>query len=227
MTSISRPSTAAPHITLEGPDEASLKAADQALHTIKSGKNGGALIDQLRDLDSSGKRVKIDVASPGSTRPNRTIALRDPEAALTEANNKKGVADASKSMFGMLKGKGASSVVEWNPNSSLKLNQEGKPTGVEESADKAYLSLGHELIHSYRIGKGTYTGGGSQGGFVPGTKQANEEERAVGIGKWSKKEISENGIRAEHGEPPRNAYARVRSDSEDEFDQTKTIRPAD
>ncbi len=78
-----------------------------------------------------------------------------------------------------------------------------------ENEDLDFVSLAHEMVHGYRILKGTFTGGQTNR-YFPSTPAATEEARAVGIGKYSGESFSENGVRQEHGLPLR-AYYRAAS----------------
>jgi hypothetical protein len=196
-------STVVPSITIESNSNTAIRDAENALAKINSKPNGHALLSQLKSFGQSGKRVKIFVAPRGGNMDNATMPVDDIDN--PGSDNKCAMKNATKSALG-LKGNGSSALVEWNPSKSLALSATGVPTGRRDNTDRAYLSLGHELVHAYRIAKGTYTGGGGHDGFRPGTRAADEELRAVGLGKWAGEPISENGIRTEHGEPLRTAY---------------------
>ncbi|MCI3208028.1 hypothetical protein DBA20_24055 [Pandoraea capi] len=216
-------SSTVPSITIESNSNTAIRDAEHALAKIASQPNGNALLSGLNNFSQSGKRVKIFVAPRGGNMRNATMPVDDIDS--PGEDNRNAMKNASKSSLGF-KGKGASAIVEWNPSKSLALNAAGEPVGHTQDTSKAYLSLAHELVHAYRITKGTYTGGSGTEGFQPGTRAAEEELRATGLDKWADEPISENGIRAEHGEPPRRAYplSRDRGDQVAEFDPTATYR---
>lgn len=212
-----RNSNVVPSIQLASPSKTSITSAEQALQRIKSRPNGNALLDEIASHSTNGKQLKIFVAPHGGRMANVTRAVDDINN--PGQDNAQAVKNASKGLFG--KGKGASAEIDFNPSTSLRLDHEGNPTGIENSSDRAYLSLAHELVHAYRILKGTYTGSGDQMGFDPNSNKGKEELRAVGLGKWQGEGLSENGIRAEQGELLRNSYpSRPAARSRDEFDPT-------
>ncbi|RKP46865.1 M91 family zinc metallopeptidase [Trinickia fusca] len=88
-------------------------------------------------------------------------------------------------------------------------SEHGQPCGRSDSDDKAYLSLAHELIHAKRILKGELAHGSkalTQMNEQLGSAEKNEEERAVGLGKYKNATPSENSIRIEQGEQVRTRY---------------------
>lgn len=205
-----------PSLVIESPSRTSISRVEQALQRISSRPNGNALLQELEAQGQAGKPIKIYAAPSNSNMENVTRAVSDIHNPGND--NHAAVARASKGLFG--NGAGSSVQIDFNPNKSLTLNQSGAPTGHNNSPDRAYLSLAHELIHAYRITKGTYTGGGENVGFDPKSKKGEEELRAVGLGKWATKQFSENSIRGEHQEQLRTSYPRTREGRVAEFDPT-------
>lgn len=203
-------------LLIESPSQRSVTQTEEALRRIASRPNGNALLQALDAQGKAGKPVKIYAAPPDSAMQNAARAVSDIHN--PGDNNKRAVARASKGLFG--KGAGASVEIDFNPNKSLALNAAGAPTGHTDDPQGAYLSLAHELVHAYRITKGTYTGGGESNGFDPNSRRGKEELRAVGLGKWASKPFSENSIRREHDEPVRQSYPRSREPRAAEFDPT-------
>ncbi|MCA8003354.1 XopG/HopH/AvrPtoH family type III secretion system effector [Burkholderia metallica] len=183
---------------------------DNALSLIRMGVTGCQLIEKLTSLSRGGKKVTI--------RP--TTGSATTRAALTEAqlksrvyikggdldplHNQAAVSLAQPRFFGIVKGAGASAVINWNPDQSLVIDENGRASNGNDEG-RSYLILGHELVHANRILKGTYTGGASDR-RDPATPAAKEERRAIGIGEFLGKTPSENSIRQEHGEPLRWRY---------------------
>lgn len=210
-------SAVVPSIQLASPSRTSIASAEAALQRIKSRPNGNALLDEIANHSTNGKQLKIFVAPQGGRMSNVTRAVDDINNPGND--NFQAVKNASKGLFG--KGKGSSAEIDFNPSTSLALDHEGNPTGIENSSSRAYLSLAHELVHAYRIMKGTYTGAGDQMGFDPNSNKGKEELRAVGLGKWQDEALSENGIRAEQGEQIRSSYpSRPAPRRQEEFDPT-------
>lgn len=209
-------SAVVPSMIIESSSRTSIKQTERALERIASRPNGNALLQELEAQGQAGKPIKIFAAPANSNMSNLARAISDIHN--PGSDNKDAVARASKGLFG--NGAGSSAEIEFNPNKSLSLNAAGAPTGHVTDPDRAFLSLAHELVHAYRITKGTYTGGGEDVGFDPKSKRGEEELRAVGLGKWASKQFSENSIRSEHNEPLRTSYPRSREPREAAFDPT-------
>jgi|SRR5579864_4164895 len=99
-------------------------------------------------------------------------------------------------------GPGSDNTVDWNADRK-KIN--GEPWQTRDPA----IGLGHELVHSYNDVHGTTDGQNS----VPYTDAAGNarnapgyELQAAGLGPHSGDTYTENGMRAENGEPPRPRY---------------------
>lgn len=166
------------------------------------------MLDEIRKSSGGEKSLKINVVGIDSAaRP----ALTEKQAELYKlsasefdrANNVQAVKLASKKSLGR-KGEGTSVSLDWNPRQALAIDAAGRPTEIVDEAT-AFASLAHELVHGYRIIKGTFTGGTSDR-YEPSSAAADEEDRAVGTGKYADQSLSENGIREEHGLPIRKFY---------------------
>lgn len=202
------PSIVAPFIAISHATPEAYQSAEQALNTISQGENGAKLLSKIRDVSTNGKALRLNVVNIESTaRPMLTARQAQihgiPDNEFNVANNEMATSLASKKGFGR-KGDGTSAVVDWNPADALSIDHLGRPTLVNDP-QTAYASLAHELVHGYRIMKGTYTGG-SGNRYDPSTPAGEEENRAVGIGKYSRNKLSENGVREDHGLPMRLRY---------------------
>ena len=209
MSTISA-SHVAPHIAIEYHRPEDYLAAESALRKLLSRPNGRSLVDELRNLSTQGRYVKVTVTAMANTvaRPVLTeFQVRRFHLSSSEydkAHNKKATHLAQKQPLGK-KGEGTSVSVDWNPRQSVAIDAHGRPSLLDDTS-LAFVSLAHELVHGYRMMKGTYTGGTSDR-YDTGSPAGQEESRAVGIGKYAGEALSENGIRQEHGLPLRGQYA--------------------
>jgi hypothetical protein len=197
----------APHISINGSPEFH-QEVDHALGQISQAPTGKRLVDDFRGPAQKGNSLTIRQNLAGgasaSAHLNQKQAARYPGLSVSE-NNAKATKLAQKRPLG-LKGEGSNAEIRWSPNQSLKLNAEGKPTGVAEDPRTSHLALAHELIHARRFVKGTSTAAKGDR-HDPSTPAGKEELRAVGIGsKANQQRISENSIRQELGHPLRTAY---------------------
>lgn len=209
MSTISA-SHVAPHIAIEYHRPEDYQAAESALHKLLSRPNGRSLVGELRNLSTQGRYVKVKVTAMANTvaRPVLTdFQVRRFHLSGSEydkAHNKKATQLAQKQPLGK-KGEGTSVSVDWNPRQSVAVDAHGRPSLLDDPS-LAFVSLAHELVHGYRMMKGTYTGGTSDR-YDTSSPAGQEESRAVGIGKYAGEALSENGIRHEHGLPLRGQYA--------------------
>jgi hypothetical protein len=204
------------------PEDRQLDRVNAALAKIAEGPVGRALLDQIARHEAEGKRVVVVLPAPGQesqTLPMLTAA----QIGATERMNAKGqkvtispeyqnkqhntlaLRLSNRPLLGRGKRQGTGAVVEWDPGSSLRLDARGRPTDLDGAADKSYLVLAHELIHALKIQKGTsHVGWGDR--HNPLMPAGREELRVVGLAWYGGKAITENKIRAEHGEPLRTQY---------------------
>nr|WP_195761682.1 XopG/HopH/AvrPtoH family type III secretion system effector [Pantoea sp. 201603H] len=202
-------SRVAPHIAIEHYRQEDYANAESALQKLNSRPNGKSLLDELRKLSTDGRYVKIKVTSADTAvspflTESQVKRFDMHPSEYDKEHNMKAVQLAQKQSLGK-KGEGTCASVDWNPRHSIAVDSHGVPMLWEDNA-LAFVSLGHELVHSYRMMKGTYTGGSSDR-LDPKTAAGQEESRAVGIGKYANEPLSENGIRQEHGLPLRQQYA--------------------
>ncbi|CDG85992.1 XopG/HopH/AvrPtoH family type III secretion system effector [Janthinobacterium agaricidamnosum] len=215
-------SVIAPYIHIEARTEDQYRAAEYAIEKIASKKNGASLLDEIQKLSTNGKALKVVVVSVNSAaRPvlteKQAEAHQVSKNEFHAAHNAKAIQLASKQSLGR-KGEGTSASIDWNPRQSVKIDASGRPKLIDDTS-LSFASLAHELVHGYRMMKGTFTGGTSDR-YDPSTPAAEEEDRAVGTGKFSKEPLSENGIRSEHGLPLRQFY-RAAPDSDSDSGSLK------
>lgn len=207
-------SVIAPHILIKAHDQDDYNKAESALTKLASRPNGRSLIAEIGKLSTNGRAMMISVVDAytnTTARPKLTTqqaaANGVPDSEFSLENN----AIASKLAFksGMQKGTGTSTNVDFNHKQYVAVDEAGMPF-LDSNKKLSFVSLAHEMVHGYRIMKGTYTGGVGDR-YTAGTPAANEEERAVGLGKYKNEAFTENSIRTEHGLPLRNQYAADRS----------------
>ncbi|MFC3394540.1 XopG/HopH/AvrPtoH family type III secretion system effector [Brenneria rubrifaciens] len=186
--------------------------AEEALDRINSGPSGGKLLAKISKLSSSNDRKvtlrEIEINAKAYTNPVLTrsqIEEYDPSS-FTENTNIAGELSRKGRLF---KGTGVSAIVGWSPdNASIRLNQNGSPTGVGTDSDDNITVLAHELVHARHMLNGSSFGAEGDR-YDPSSRAGKEELRAVGIGdyRYSKTgKPSENSIRAEQGLPLRMKY---------------------
>lgn len=191
----------APFINIKYQTKSDYLKAESALAKLDSGPKGNQLIYELGRLSRNGKNLTIVASSITTTGAMPTLTKSQikkydmPESEYHIEHNNKAKELAQKRRFGR-KGEGTSSIVRWNPSLAVNVTDKGLHVAVNDEK-QSFISLGHELIHAYRMMKGTYTGDNSDR-YTPGTGSYKEEQRAVGIGLNNKKSFSENSLRSEH-----------------------------
>jgi len=202
-------SHAAPFINIRYETKAELRKTEAALSKLDMGPNGNKLMFELNRLSRNGKTLTIVASNNTTTGALPTLTKSQvrrfgvSESEYDLEHNQIANKLAQKRRFG-LKGEGTSAIVRWNPSLSVNVDNDGFHSLVNDEK-QAFISLAHELIHGYRMMKGTYTGGEGDR-YTEGTRAQKEEARAVGLGLHSKRSFSENSIRSEHSMNLRAKY---------------------
>jgi len=199
-----------PSILIESYEEGGHAAADEALGKINSKKNGQSLLTEINNYSINGKRIKIIATTQEHAKATPVLTTSQIEKhKITreqgfDANIKLAYKLANQTILGK-KGEGTSANILWNPKEGLIIGKNGE---IEEGENPAFsfADLAHELVHGYRIMKGTFTADLKGNPRNPLSPNWNEERRAVGMGQYSSEPLSENGIRSEHGLQIRKKY---------------------
>ncbi|WP_175891596.1 M91 family zinc metallopeptidase [Burkholderia cepacia] len=173
-----------------------------ALAKIESKPTGRALLESIRQSGlSSGQGAGINDGF-GYKVCIMPAAISTDESASYVGGNKTKSSSADKSST---PGKGAQSVVYWNPTL----------TRTPDGERPAFIGLAHELIHAQRnlYGNSIETNEALQrlGATYTNSREADEHQ-VVGFWQWRDQPITENKIRAEHGVPQRLQYSGLISD---------------
>ncbi|PIF22274.1 MULTISPECIES: XopG/HopH/AvrPtoH family type III secretion system effector [Pantoea] len=198
-----------PEIMIESYETGGYDKAESALAKINSKPNGRSIIQEVVRNTQNGKSLKIIVSSLEHAKARPVLTESQMKAYKAnqmtfDENIKTAYILASAIDFG-IKGEGTSAHITWNPNEGLIINKNGmREKG--ENAEYSFADLVHELVHGYRIMKGSFTGEFNGKPKNPGTPTWNEEVRAVGMAAYSNENKSENGVRKEHGLNVRKQY---------------------
>ena len=206
----------APHINIQYESNADYAKAESALGRINQGHVGSSLIRAIRDLTNNGRSLTINVnnqemsQSFPSLTPNQVLKYNSNPSCFDTNHNILATRLASKTSTGMF-GEGTGSVIDWNSSISVLTDRHGKSKATKDES-QSYISLAHEMIHSYGMMKGTFEGGGGIERYNKGTSSNIEELKVIGITPYNNEYITENKIRGEHGLYSRTKY------KVDEFD---------
>jgi len=190
-----------PYININYETKSDLIKAESALAKLDLFPKGNRLMYELGKLCGNDKTLLIIVSPNNTTGAIPTLTksqinrFKVSESEYYIEHNHIANKLAQKKRFG-IKGEGTSAIVNWNPSLSVNISNEGLQIAVNDEK-QSFISLGHELIHAYRMLKGTYTGDHSDR-YTVGTRSYQEEQRVLGIGIYEKKILSENSLRAEH-----------------------------
>lgn len=200
MNTITSKSQIAPFIEIRGADQREIDKAESALKRIKSGRNGNELLNRLSNLSNGDRKVTIEVDDSTSScnAPFLTSSQLkkyniDPED-LERSNHKASEISTRKGF--LRNGEGVSSLVKFNPDYFVRVEEDGKHIYTMEK-NNSFVMLAHELIHAYRNMKGASYGIGRE--ETPDTNESKEERRVMGTDEFKNERISENGIRKDHG----------------------------
>lgn len=184
--SLLSPSAVAPHVSIQGSSQFS-KQVDNALNRISSTPSGRQLLDELRGPGRKGNSVEIRETGGDHLWATPRLNQRQADTFVHERSASLGFwATYVAKKQGWMRSEGTGAVIEWNPSKSLRLDAEGRITGLDDNQNESHLALAALLIQARRITKGTWSG-----------DPATELERAAGLGKNNQERISVASIRRE------------------------------
>ncbi|NIG12922.1 hypothetical protein F3J37_01620 [Pantoea sp. Al-1710] len=204
MSQYSIQSAIAPFISIHHNNLDVMQEVDTALYKLERLPAGRALLGKLRNLSNEGRSLKIYASTryKNIARPILTHSQLN-RYVVDATNNHQMQALAYNLCSNMRRGKvnrgeGTSAVVYFNPM----MSRSPDPWGGAKRDPNHYgnhFTLGHVLIHAMRMMKGNYQGGNMENYSGFRSHQRREEERALGIGEFYRKEISENKMRLQEG----------------------------
>jgi len=203
-------SSAAPFININYHHVMDYEATDSALAKIKSLPSGQNLLNTINYVTTEDKKMMIAVhddqitATCGYLSKSQIVGYGvNPEIRSEEHQTAvKLLSTMSKNGQG---NEGVPVVVTYSPRRNIDIDYEGYP--VEGSnPSEAYVGLAHELVHGMHMMNGTSYSSQLDDVWHQGTGQRKEEERAVGIGQFTREPFSENSIRREARLPIRASY---------------------
>jgi len=207
---ISRRSAVSPVFSIAFEHEHQFQAAESALRKIRSGPNGSRIIYEIERATTMDKQPMILVESD----PNEESAS---VGYLTESQLRKHKFqghDHSDRNYGMTvshyssNGEGVRPVIHYNPEDAIMVDSLGEPYSVKNKS-LAFVTLAHELIHTYHQMKGTSIEGDVDKSALEDDNHLREEMRAVGYATYANSLFSENGVRQDHGLPIRKQYFEI------------------
>jgi len=92
---------------------------------------------------------------------------------------------------------GIKPMIYYNPLFYVFSDQNNKSWLIKDKKN-AFISLAHEMIHAFHLLNGTSKSQGINSTYDATSTQLEEEERAIGIGKYQGSLFSENAVRIEH-----------------------------
>jgi len=212
MKYVERYSREAPYILITGSDDDDLNAIESSLKKIKSKPIGNTLLKKIEELSDNGRFVKIAcLYRIGHTaRPMLTESQLNYFKSLKLSDNPYDKDHNSLASYisrkppSKSRREGTSAYIEFDPTQSVDVDN-GEPKRSHRH-DLVFVSLVHELIHSLRFLKGNSLAGYNGDSQDPSSPAMEEEYRAVGLGRYADRPITENTIRAEHGLQLRKSY---------------------
>jgi len=179
------------------------------LNKINEFPTGRKLIAKIMDKTVNGKSLLIMINNQPSS-STLPVLTEKQKKRYNITSNKYDIEHNAKAIklthkrFGFLPNEGTSVMLEYNPNIAVTTDKNGVPSVVIDRKE-AFICLAHELIHAYKIMKGTNLGRSMD----PSSKDYEsyrDELKTIGLGKYQSHRFTENNIRKEQGLNPRNEY---------------------
>ncbi len=160
------------------------------LDQLSSKPNGNEVLNRLDSatFDHPGRAPTLKIV------PQQSEVVTHPDGSQTrnylQPNRTQAFSDTKAS-----DGTGTPSALFYNPHM----------TSTPDGNRPPFVGLGHETVHAMHNSQGTSTLTSGQTGI------REDEHRATGIGRFEGENLSENGIRSEHGLPRRDIYSGLES----------------
>jgi len=187
------------------------EVVESSLERIKSGRNGAALINAICQVMTNGKKLYIDC----DNHTNGTFVHgRLTDAQIARYGVSPSAADRQHEHFAHQLsvrkpdnsyGEGVSAMIRFHPDEAVWTDALGVGHSVQDPR-LSFVTLAHELVHAFHLLNGTSLASQRDHIWIEGSGQRQEEDRATGVGDFSRTKLSENGIRADHGIPLRASY---------------------
>ena len=194
-----------PYITINYESTSDFDAAETALRKIKSKPVGDNLLKSILYVSDREKRLTIissknvNHATSGYLNSDQIRRFGVPPDSKHELYRMT-INHLGSVNYQGKPSEGISSVVLFNPNKMIGLDDLGHPIEMN-IPDYNFISLAHEIIHALHAMNGTGLPRDSKPSHVyyKDTGIRKEEERAIGLGVYEREALTENKIRAEHG----------------------------
>jgi len=181
------------------------------LKKISQGPNGRELLFRIKALSTRGKHTLICTvdtpSSIGAMLTREQIYRHGVSSNPDDPVHSQLMLSLARIRPDWTNNEGVVGIVKLNLQQGIELDKYGFPTGKLNNKEHNFISLAHELVHSYNLMNGTFYGGHSVEMFKQQhSAMRHEEDRAVGIGRYRGFPVSENGVRMDHNIPLRTNY---------------------
>ena len=178
------------------------EATEYAIEKIRSGRNGSCILNALTSemTPNNALTIMVDVNSNSEAGGELTLS-QSKRYGLNLGDD--GYIDKVKHL--VKNNIPIKPVIYYNPINAVVSDRHNKSYLIRDE-ERAFISLAHELIHAFHLMKGTSKSEGIDRTHDVTSTQIEEEERAVGIGKYQGALFSENGVREDHGIRLRASY---------------------
>lgn len=204
-------SNVVPEIRIQTRSRQELEEVESHLRKIASKPNGLELLWRIKHLSNDGRHLQI-ITYDG----DNGVAGRLTERQLKATNASENPDDHNhvSLMYAFSRIRpdntnnlGVIGTIKYNLKQGVELDRYGFPTGFNDFKETNFVSLAHELVHAYHLMNGTYfTSDPIATVAIANSSMRQEEDRAVGVGRFIGSRLSENGIRIEHNLPLRAHY---------------------
>lgn len=200
-----------PEILIQTRNFQELQGVESQLRKIGSGRNGSELLARIKMLSTEGRHVQI-ITWDGNNCVAGRMTDKQVQATGITPNPDDPLHISFMYSFARIRPDntnnfGVVGIIKLNLNQGVELDKWGFPTGRNDYKQDNFLSLAHELVHAYHLMNGTYlTSDPIETVRLINSSMRQEEDRAVGMGRFRGSAISENGVRVDHNRPLRAHY---------------------